>query len=81
MKRFLISSLIVSSIIGTLALGPSGASAAVRHLRISHSPRPALTTIEIRRGTPPTNPGAVCATCPQSGNAGPVQINLLQVSL
>ncbi len=89
MKRFLVSSLIVCSIIGTLALGPAGVSAGIRHIRISHSPRPPLTTIVIRRGTSSaTTPSAACATCPQNGATacagcapGPVQINLMQVSL
>jgi len=80
MKRFLVSTLIVCAITGTLAVGPSAASAAVRHIRISHAARPPLPTIEIRRGAPSaTTPGAACASanCPP----GPVQISLMHVSL
>ena len=80
MRRFLVSSLAACAIMGTLALTPAGVSAGVRHIRISHSPRPPLVTIEIRRGaSSATIPGAACAgaNCPP----GPVQISLVQVSL
>jgi hypothetical protein len=79
MKRFLVSTLIVCCITGALAFAPSGASAAVRHIRINHAPRPRLVTIEIRRGAPSATTPAACAgaNCPP----GPVQISLMQVSL
>jgi len=90
MKRFLVSSLIACSIIGAVALTPgAGTSAAVRHLRISHSPAPPLRAMEISSGAPAN---AACANCPQNnqpksiqpnctGCPGPVQITLLQVPL
>jgi hypothetical protein len=85
LKRFLVPSLIACSIIGAVALTTGGpTSAAVRHLRINHSPAPPLRTMEISSGAPAT---AACTNCPQNiqpnctGCPGPVQITLLQVPL
>ena len=85
MKRVLVSSLIACSIIGAVALTPGGnTSAAVRHLRIDHSPAPPLRTMEISSGAPAN---VACTTCPQNiqpnctGCPGPVQITLVQVPL
>ena len=90
MKRFLVSSLIACSIIGAVALTPGAdTSAAVRHLRISHSPAPPLRAMEISSGAPAK---AACTNCQQNtqpknnrlnctGCPGPVQITLVQVPL
>lgn len=89
MKRFLVATLAAWTIIGAAALGPSGASAAVRHLPISHAPAPPLTTIEISSSAnTPNGTNAACATCPQSNNSActgcppkAVQIPVVQLPL
>ena len=85
MKHFLVSSLVACSLIGAVAFLPGGdTSAAVRHLRINHSPAPPLRTMEIRSGAPSN---AACTNCPTNlkpnctGCPGPVQITLVQVPL
>ena len=82
MKRFLAAMLVAWSILGAVALGPAGVSAAVRHIAVSHAPAPPLTTMEIGPGVTPnacvSNPQKNAATCPQPQV---VQINLVQVPL
>jgi len=91
MKRLLALSFAACAIVSATALSPLGASARVRHIPISHAPRPPLTTIVIRPSsatTPDAGTSAACATCPQSSTTAcagcppkAVQINLVQVHL